>query len=520
LQAIKGARDIGAEVLICAPWLPMAEKAETSLGLQRPVADALQELAEDEGVLFADLGDVSRLFSLANEDSADEAQAFERFVAGYRGFFRQTSGGEWRPKAALHQRLGHLLLEQLLDGASSSPWRLEDIKASWQKDGAELELRARLINPGRDRLTLTTLPLIASGWKPLEARPQVSLPGGASQPLTFRYARVAGDAIALQESEVRLPVLMLYGGQGRVDTLRATVQPLSVVWEGETLFNQEKRFMVGARILNGSATSQRGEWQAEFMGAERKGTFDLQQGAAQPLDLAFDLPLDLVGGKVAPLHFTVQADGLVMKSTRQITLTRNVGLNQLVALSATANAAGSVSMRAMADARSLSLTCQIQGAEMLLDAASAEAPAWQLEVHLDARSYGKRLEPGATAPIRVTGSAAPGAGQVHPLTAWTFGSGYAAGFDPREFKAKLNRLGSGIHEITLTVPRSYCYLHEWALGNGNSQLGFSLQLTLNTAEGYRTWTWHPTTKPADAVESLAVLELTEKPTPRVTVDVH
>ena len=100
------------------------------------------------------------------------------------------------------------------------------------------------------------------------------------------------------------------------------------------------------------------------------------------------------------------------------------------------------------------------------------------------------------------------------------GTGYAANFDPEQFQSVLSSQGSEHHEIRLTVPRSYLYLHEWALDNGNSQLGLSVNVTLNTSSGYDTWSLNPTSKLVGDVESLAVLELSEKPTDRFTVDVH
>lgn len=90
-----------------------------------------------------------------------------------------------------------------------------------------------------------------------------------------------------------------------------------------------------------------------------------------------------------------------------------------------------------ADAAHLRLICDLQGPELLVDAAAAGSPGWQLDLNLDARSYGKRLEPGSTGTIRVTGSSASGTGRTHALSARAFGSGYAAEFSPKEITATL-----------------------------------------------------------------------------------
>ncbi len=519
-QAVAAAHEMGAEVMLCAPWLGMSAQAETSLGIACPLADALRELAEDEGVLFVDLSDLSRIFDLPPTDAKDEGLLFERVAGTYRGFFHEAAGGRFQPRASLHARLGSLIVRDMLDGPAPQPWALGDMTAAWQKDGAELELRFAAINGSKDRLDLTVLPLIAGGWKPVTAHPQVSLPADARQTLTFQYARQTVDAGPVQESEVRLPVLIIAGKQVRVETLRAPVQPVTIVWALETLFNQESRFTAVCQIVNHSRSDTRGIWEAELLGRTLRGKFDLKPGATQPLDLSFDLNADAPPTQTAALKLTVKGDGLQLSSTRQTTLTRNLGLNAAVPLTGDKGAKGDVTLRAQADAKRLTLTCELRGPGLLLDVNTPGTAAWQIEANMDARSYGKRLEPGSTSAVRATGGAVPGKGVVHELTAWAFGTGYAAGFSPQQFDAELSSAGPDSHQITLILPRTYLYLHEWALGNGNSQLGINVRLTLNTAEGYRTWTLSPTTKPAEDVESLSILELTDKPTQRVTVDVH
>ena len=519
-HAIEAAHKIDAEVILCAPWLPMSAQAELALGSARSLADALQEFVADEGVMVVDLGDLSRLLELPMNDAKDEGLVFERVATVYRGFFHETAEGRLQPRASLHQQLGSLLFKEMLDGPKKLAWSLTDSSAVWQKDGAGLELGCTVKNDTKQRLDLTLLPLIGSGWKPMKAQPQMSLPAGARQTVTLQYARHNSDTAPVQESVVRLPVLVIAGGQARVETLRAAVQPLAVVWELATLFNQEKRYTVGCQIVNTSSTETRGIWEADFLGQTVHGKFDLKPGATQPLDLSFDLKAEMPPVQTAPLKLVLKGDGLTLTSTRQVTLTRNLGLNSPVSLSAEADTQGDVTLRAQADATRLNLTCELQGSAVLLDANSPGTAAWQIEANVDARSYGKRLESGCTAPIRATGSAVAGKGHVHDIPAWAFGTGYAAGFDAKEIQATLNVSAANTQQVILSLPRTYLYLHEWALSNGNSQLGLNVRLTLNTAQGYRTWTLSPTTKPADDIESLSVLELTDKPTERVTVDVH
>ncbi|MDZ4286717.1 MAG: hypothetical protein U0984_02100, partial [Prosthecobacter sp.] len=179
--------------------------------------------------------------------------------------------------------------------------------------------------------------------------------------------------------------------------------------------------------------------------------------------------------------------------------------------------------QATADSRQLALTCAISDAA-LVSPPDGTGPAWQMDVNLDARSYGKRLEHGSTATVRITGGVADGPAQVHDIPTWAFGNEYAAVFDPKEFKATLSTAPDGRRLISLTLPKTYMYLHEWALENGNSQLGVNVHLTIRQAsvdgkERLTSYALSVNAKPVDDVDSLVVLELCTKPTTRVTVNV-
>lgn len=518
-RGIEAAQEIGAEVILCAPWLPVAERAEFVLGSARPLADRLRDLAEDEGVMFTDLGDLSRVLVATPEAESDNAGlVFDRLATVYRGFFHLGSDGHYQPRLSLHQRLGSLAFQEVLNGPRQMPWSLAEITPVWKKDGAELAVSVTVINEKASRLDLTMLPLIVAGWKPVEATPQVSLPAQGRQSLTLKYARAGQSPLALEESELRLPLLVCSAQEARIETLRAAVQPVAILWTKETFFNQEKQFNPICQILNTSRTGISGTWEASFHGKSLKGQFDLAAGATKPLDLNFDLPAENLVN--SPLNLLVKTEAISLQSTSHVTLTRNLGLSRPVALSAESGTAGEVSLRAEADESTLKLICDLQGADLLVDTGAAGTPSWQLEVNLDARSYGKRLEPGSTTTLLATGNQNPGPGQTHPISAWAFGSGYAAEFSSKEILANLSRSGGQSHQISLTLPRTYLYLHEWALDNGNSQLGLNLRLTLHTAQGYKTWTLHPTSKAAESIEALSVLELTTAPTARVSVDLH
>jgi hypothetical protein len=346
------------------------------------------------------------------------------------------------------------------------------------------------------------------------------------------YARQSPNAAPVQEPLVRMPVLITAGTRARVEDLRAPVQPLALVWTLETLFNQEGSFSAACQLVNNGSKNVKGTWQAALGGQQLEGRFDMKPNSVLPLDLHFKLSAEGPAAQVLPLVLTVKGDGNVnLAAQRQVELIRNLGLTEPIGLraldgSAKTGAAGdAVTLKTTATEKELILTCTLANAEVLNNAPADGSPAWQLEVNLDARSYGKRLERGSTATLQAAGSAADEAGVVYEVAPWAFGNDYAAVFDPKEFKAALATTPDGKRQIRFTIPRTYLYLHEWALKNGNSQLGLNVRLTFRHAPiggpaGLTTYGLTVNTKPVEDVESLAVLELAAEPTKRMTVTVY
>ncbi|SKB02731.1 hypothetical protein SAMN02745166_03669 [Prosthecobacter debontii] len=517
--AIAGAREMGAEVIVCSPWLPVSDQSESILGQNRPLADIQAETASELGVVHADLGDLSRLVSMPEPENLNEGQVFEHVESTYREYFYQDAIGTYTPRPTLHRQLGALLYQDLLDGSTAAPWSLSGARVKQQPDG-QLTLLYQIKNKGSSTLDLTLLPLIAGGWNPIAARSSLALEAGTTQTVTVTYSPRSRQASALQEALLRLPVLICSGSTARVETVRARPEPVAVVWGMETLFNQEGSFLVGCQVVNPGTDAVNGTWVAEFEGQKLEGNFELKRDAVTPLNLQFRLPSAQQASAESPLKLTLQIGSETLVFTRSIVITRNLGLSQerpLLLDGPTSRESG-VLLKASAGVNHLVLTFDIP-ADLLQDSPDGTSPAWQLGLNLDARSYGKRLEQGSTATVLVTGKSADGEGKIHSISPWAFGNGYAANFDPKEFKATLTTTGEK-RRLTFTLPRTYLYLHEWALDNGNSQLGLDVRLTLNGPEGYRSYGLNPSHKPTDDVDSLSVLELTAQPTQRVTVSVE
>lgn len=510
-DAIAAARELGAEVVLVASAPGVSTASQQALGLSRPHADALAELAADQGLAFADLGRLTDLLQLTDLDaSADEAHLFAEFEQRYRGFFHDSGSG-FVARPALHHRLADLLFRELIDGPPLLPWRLDAETAVLNAEATRVDLTCTLHNPGDEALRLTALPLPAGGWKPASAEAPQTFAPRTSATLKLSYSRAT--PVRLDESQARLPLLL--HGAGRIENavVRAAWSPLTVVWGLETFFNQEQFIAPACTLLNPGKARLQGRWQAEYAGQKLQGDYRLEPGASQALDLRLDIAK---APPSAELRLSLDGDARLIQH-RRINVTPNLGLGTDHALHAEPAAlAGKASLQVQAAESNLSLLIDLADAALLDD--SGTGPAWQLDFNLDARSYGQRLEGGATATLSVAGSAVDGPARVSSIPPWAFGTGYAAGFDAAALQATLATRADGRRQIRLTVPRSYFYLHEWALENGNSQIGLDVRLLLQG--GRAAFHLSPSRKAADDADSLVVLELARSATRRFTVSVE
>jgi hypothetical protein len=521
-SALTAAKELGAERVLCSPWLPWSVRPELSLGHTAQLAGELKAVAASHpSVFLADMTDWSTLFELCLDDARTPSDGFARLGAVYGAFFQRPVSAEswWLPKAELHRRLGRQLWQQLVQEAPvQSTWRpLEKIQAQRRADVPdELELKAELVAAGPAGLPQSVcLPLATPGWKPT-ARNAVdawsSRGGEAHCALSWHYQKRPQSPVATASAPGSFPVLLVCGQRAQVQVLRPAVQPLTVLWEAETQFNVEGRLLLRGKVCNASADSLRGQWQAEFAGQTRSSSLAVAADSSFLLDLDFTPPTAAAGS--APVTLTLTVGSQQWKEVRQLHWRRNLGLKIPVeCLSVPSESGvGKVTASCLADAQQLALTLTLEGLKDL--------QSWQLDLHLDARSYGKRLTAGSTAVVRLSGGAPGQEIQIQPLEPWAFGTGYAAQFDRRELKASFRAQGStGQPELRLFLPRKFFYLHEWALDNGNSQLGINACLkSLHGQAEPTTWWLRPAAVSQQVdVSQLAVLELTEKPTPRMTV---
>lgn len=508
------ARGRHLEIIVAGPVPQAADPEEASLALTRGPSSVLRRACARDNLIFSDLGDLSRLLETPS-GAHGAGQLFPALMQEYQSLLNLAQdGGAMTPTAAMHTAMGRLLYQDVMQGAPAVSWQISEPKAALDGQGG-LALEFQLVNTRREDLTLTVLPLVPAGLKPKDTNPEIKLAAGAKQKVKVDYAITDTGCLPLADGEMRLPVLVISGKQSRIEDIVTPLRPFSVTWNDRVGFNLEAEFSPEIEIENSAGAKLSASWESSWNGKQQSGRITLDASGSEMLKLALPMPAGAQAPlrQVLPLNLTVSANGVKQKFDRDIEITRNMGLKETVPMTAADGQSSAVTLRADADSMKLFFTLDLTGVNLVDNEAGQ---AFELLLNIDARSYGERLMPGATAALRITGKAADGDLAVGPIAPWAFGSGYAAVFESREVQAALSSSAGGGRRLTITLPRSYLYLHEWALGNGNSQLGINVRLRGGGREYFLT----RSRRQGDDAESLSVLELTDKPTQRWTVRVE
>jgi len=589
-EVIDYTRAQGSDIVLFGPSLVVNDPPETSLAITRPYADTMKEVAEKNGVFFCDLGDLSSLVKIdhrgidpdkkkakppepevkpgetaavapapspvqspiADESDPDPEKRAVRFfnfvVQDYRKRFNHGSVVDWvHPDSSFHRVLGRRIFTELLDGPKPVPWKIGPATATIESSN-KCVLSYRIENVSEKEQTVTLLPLVTMAWLPQEAPTEVVLKPGKKATVDITYSKSEPkDASTMRsdslfpphEAVLRLPVLHMAGNVTRIDDVRAFITPLAVTWQVGTGFNVDGSAPLKGEIVNTTDKPITGTWTASWMGQKWNGNFTAPAKGTTPFTMTVETPTAPgVLRQKGTLGMIVTTGPISERFDREIEMVRNIGLKETVSLLNSAEYVRDklpetklpgpdkpgITFQADADAKALYLTWDIYGIN-LQDNPDGTG-AFTVETSLDARSYGKRLGLGATDVIRASAAAADGPGSVTNLQPWVFGTGYAMAYDAKAVKTKLSSRPDGSRRFALTLPRSYLYLHEWALGNGNSVLGINTTFYLwqkGGAEGPGTYAQYALTASAlhrDDAESLAVLELSDKPTKRWTVRLY
>ncbi len=561
------------DVLLISPTITVSDPPEQGLALTRLYADVMREVAEQSGVFYAELGNLSGIVKLDErykelapvkkpaplDEAAAKAQAElppspvkipvpdeldldeEKHAAGFfsqllvqcRPYF--DHGGvtdPLHPNTAFHRLLGRHLFQELMVGSKPAPWKMGRAVAELSGNG-KCSVTFRIDNESTDLLKVYPLPLVTSSWKPLEVPAQVEIKADRHGDITVAYQQTNKvDTHAFDQTMLRLPVLLISHGEARIETLRATLTPLSLVWLTGTKFNQTE-VSVDAQVTNTTKEPLSGKWEAAWLGQKLTGTFKAAASSGAPLSLKFKLPSVTQQKGILSLILTINTTAL--RFDRELEAVQNIGLKQVVPLrlatdyvsdkgGAPTLDTANVTFRADADEKAFYLTWDIHGIN--LQESPDDNSAFIADVHLDARSYGKRLLSGVTDALILSSGAADGEGRANPLEPWSFGSGYNAKYDRNGVQSHLSSRGDGSRRFTVLIPRQYFNLHEWAMGNGNSELGINTTLSIwqpdaaNPKGSFTKYVFFSNGLHPDDAEGLAVLELNEPHTDRWTVRLY
>ncbi|MEZ5304439.1 MAG: hypothetical protein R3F11_27915 [Verrucomicrobiales bacterium] len=332
----------------------------------------------------------------------------------------------------------------------------------------------------------------------------------------------------------RLPLYLTDNVGGRMLDAKPRVTPLAVCWNYGLRDNLSGGIPVEFRLENATAQPITGTYRIRWNGAEKSGDFQVQANGSLPAQVVFPIPSN---GDIRAKSFvdlTVSFGGREFTARREMEATRNLGLSERIILAPrgryqpdaphtwlTDPPGEQVTFRAEADDKALYLIYDI-GADLALTPTKENLPV-VADFIIDGRQYGERRTPGFIETVVTEFPAEDGPGVVHHIQEAAFGNGYDRDLPEVGIGTKFETRPNGSHRVTITVPRSYLYRHEWALGNGNSQLGFNVALMLlrvteerPDGEHLEDFQFALGTAMIHYRDPLgvSVLELTEKPTGR------
>lgn len=576
----------GADLILCGPSLTLSEQPESGLAVTPPYGDVMREVAEANGVFYADLGDLAWLVKLdernrqtriskkvgAPSATAPEVKPvessiqspvagdadldpdkkavkiFQQVVQSLKLHFDHGTNIDWvHPNGAAQRSLGRRVYAELLNGPKAAPWKISNAKVELE-NAQQCVLNYRIENTTTEDQIVTLLPLITADWIPQDAPTRIDLKAGkkGEVKITYQAAHQAGATgstsphlFSTRDAFLRLPVMTVGNEIARIETVRSVITPVAVVWDVSTKFNQAGVADLEGHFINNSDQPVTGKWEAIWLGQNVKADFKLEPRGESPFKVSLKMPeTDTTAPRQkGTLNFMVSAGSKTVRFDREVEVVRNLALKEALPLLAIESyvrdqvpkpplpnpTVPGVAFKADADADSLYLSWDIFGRNLQDNPTGTGAMI--VEVSLDARSYGKRQNPGSTDPIRIAVGAADGDARLFTLPPWCFGNGYGMFYDVKMVKCKLGSRPDGSRRLTLTLPRSYLYLHEWTLQNGNSQLGINtaLQIWQNAADNtgsYQTYVLTSNGRHRDDAESLAVLELANKSTGRWTVRLY
>lgn len=545
-QLIDLVKSKGADCIVFGPTLQMMGVSlvdEVGLfGLTRPYARVARELAEERDVLFVDLGDPS-LFVGPVEDTATPEEFLPRVTGSLlQSAFRFDNGetDSLHINLSSHRLLGRAIHQSLIETPAPSSISTVGGTLTLAPDGsATAELT--LANSSKQPLSCQVAPLrFAASHRPVSQAVTCEVPARGTISVSFSYA-TEGEKRATSfppdTSLVRLPFLVGSQEKTTILTTPARVAPVGITWDTGITVNVRRLLEIKPTLDNPTNRVFESGYTATWNGQEIKGTVSLPPGETREITLGFSLPEQ---------PETTRAGGLLVLSfengprfVRKLEVSKNLGLAawQPLEPQSSYQLEGSnppasdpslplVQFRVDADQDRIFFSYDL-GSLVLIDAEDQSTAFVQIQI--DGRAYGKRQKIGGIGDLRIAfPSAADGPGTVGSFEDGIFGLEYTNELERSGVAAELSTRSNGARRITVSIPRTYFYQHEYgrfpdkSLGNGNSQFGINTALTfldpdpaaeIRYPNDRRFILINPLVSKNDA-EALSALELTSPETGR------
>ncbi len=547
-RSVEILKERGVDVILLGPSVVREDDTFEQTARTMIYGDAVRAVAAETGVLFVSLADVTAGGAGIDPMGTPEA-ARAAIFADMGRIFEHGSDADGKPiidalhpAEAGHRAMGKWIFEVLMHGSPAPNYKLAGATVTLGTGGnATVDLRLKNLSPKERAGYLLALPNLANLAPGQSAFP---FDLGSRKDLEVRLeckTTDPGDAFAFpgHEGVLRLPFFIADGKATVPMVVEVPVMPVNVVWKYGLKREIVNALSVEAEVVNYGTTALAGSYEGAWAGQKVSGNWTAPPGGTGALALSFRPP----AGKETPrlrddIRLTLKtADGTTLQFRRGLEVTRNVAIWDTVKLARSdlylgggndgiPNAGSEVSVTPMADKGGLYLTYRLSGVP-LVD--TPENAALAIEVNLDARLSKEGRSFGFTDAVRVQIRMDSPEVKVGILRNAIFGDGYDRAIDSKDIPVSREVLPGGGLQIVIKIPRSYLYLHEWALGNGNSILGFStrvytLEIPADYPEGvYTTARRFVLNEPDDSPhssDSLLDLELDLESTGRWTARLY
>lgn len=508
-ESVAAAKTALADVVVLGPTAVRQGGGAMDWGTARPCAMVAKEVADDNEVMFVDLGKLLAEWPGGTLPDTHPLASME--IIGDRMGKIFDFGPKLRrpenihPGKRAHDYLGQAIFDEFNYGPRFSDFTFGGA-AVFGKEG-EVRVAVSVRNQTKENKK-GTLGALAVGdcLVPRDPAQRFEVAPGESVRMEFAYHREAvGETrdgaplhhpLETDAGKVHFPFVVEDMFRAEFVNLPLRVEPVSLSWKSLGLADVTDQVGLKWELVNGSDQAVSGTYQIGMGRAVSDATpFSLSPLGTRTFGANFDFdPPAGVDQFQEDLWIEVEVDGRRIRFDREMEATRDLALGETMALrswsdyiaappagsgAATRRPVGRASARFEADGDGLLLVADMVG--ITIPDLGTEA-ALLCELALDARPVGEARSFGAVKPLKIYTRGGDGPGLVKNLEIGSFGNGYDMVLDPRGVQSVL-KTEEGVRRLEVRIPRSYFHRHEWTVDEGFSLLGFKLDLVAADPNG-------------------------------------